>query len=113
MRIERASGLTGIKHERETYPYLGKEYTRKGWQFQRFEGAPSVPDIWVGKEDDYFWVEVKLYRGEKPLTKVTLDDLKFEPGQLRFRHDNRQKCNGGKHYRLCVFNPRGYYVWLE
>lgn len=97
-----------ISSEFETYPILKKYFQGRGFMFTRIEGSPSVPDIFVSRDDDWYWVEVKFYQGPKDLWNqdFTADDLSWKPGQLRFRQD--VIFRGSKeHYLLIIYNPSG------
>lgn len=101
-------------NEYDCYSILKNEFLKKGYGFKRIE-SECFPDIIVFRNDDYYFIEVKFYRGKVLLSALTIDHLNlngyFRPGQLLFRESMRIR-NALHHYKLIVFNNKGERVEL-
>ena len=70
--------------EMAVYPKLKTVFEKDGWLFNRVEtgGKDGIPDIFIAKGDDYYFIEVKMLH--KKALKNVADDLKWQFGQLAF-----------------------------
>lgn len=93
-----------FKNEVDIYPVLTKELEGQGFFVQRVE-QQALPDFWVIGINGAYWMEVKLYKGIKPLSAIVLNDLKWRPGQRKFMCDVRRKQKEA-HF-VMVFNKEG------
>jgi cobalamin biosynthesis Mg chelatase CobN len=102
-----------IDKEEDCYAIVEKAFKDSGYTTKRIEGVKGLPDFWVGKyKMPFAWIEVKLYRGKKPLVGVTFKDLKWQSGQLAFRQEVLFTGHEKSHLVL-VFNQKGENITVD
>lgn len=81
--------------------YLKPVLLKKGYFVQRFE-QESVPDVYIAKNKQVYWLELKVINKKQKIIKPD-----WRPGQLSWIYRHQKK--GGDIIFLCLWYLQDYY----
>jgi hypothetical protein len=97
-----------MKQETKLYKKIKREVIKKGFLYKRFE-QESIPDIYICKRNEWYWIEVKVcYKKE---IKDLVHDVHWRPGQLPFANEINNYSPG--HYLLVVEHKGHIYFYTD